>query len=79
MYNNKEIELKDYYTISEACEQLGLDTDKLRYLCVLEGIIPFRVDDGILGIGSYDIRRIERVLDEQEYKRNLPRSDGPWD
>lgn len=69
------LQRKQFYTIPEACKLLGLDTDKLRYQCLLHGILPASYK-GVLGLDENSFRRIGSALWIMQYTAKI---DGdPW-
>lgn len=78
MYDYKGLhELKVFYTISETCELLGLDMDKLRYQCVLNCILPRRMPDGTLGLDRYMFQLLNNALYERQCREGI-HDDNPW-
>lgn len=68
-------ELKNFYTISETCELLGLDTDKLRYRCLLHGIHPATYK-GVLGLDMRSFETLKNFLFMEQNSEAI--HEEPW-
>ncbi|MBD5155753.1 MAG: hypothetical protein HDT15_12030 [Oscillibacter sp.] len=68
--------LKEFYTIQETCELLGLEKDALREKCQECRIMPVRNELGEGGFVKYDFRKLHYAL-YCEDRRNQQEWD-PW-
>ena len=71
----ESIERARFHTIPEVCELLGIDTDKLRYQCLLHDIFPATYQ-GVLGL---DMRSFEIIRNALWMARYSDEAHGdPW-
>ena len=68
--------LKEFYTVQETCELLGLEKDALREKCQECRIMPVRNELGEGGFVKYDFRKLHYAL-YCEDRRNQQEWD-PW-
>ena len=68
-------EEKSFHTISEVCEILGLDMDKLRYQCLLHGIFPAQYK-GELGLDTRSLKIIGMTLFSERHSTGI--YEDPW-
>ena len=68
--------LKDFYTIEETCELLGVEKDVLKEKCRECRIMPVRNEQGEGGFAKYDFRQLHYAL-YCEDRKNQQEWD-PW-
>ena len=71
--------LKEFYTVDELVDLLGLDKATLKEKCSQYGIKPRRDEIGQWGLVKYDVRKLHNAL----YYENRPHGkkaedDDPW-
>lgn len=70
-----EYERNQFHTIPEVCELLELDMDKLRYQCLLHGILPATYK-GVLGLDMRSFQIISTALFVERCSAEA--HDDPW-
>lgn len=68
--------LKEFYTIPEACELLGMEKTELQMKCEQYGILPVRNETGQFGFVKYDFRTLHNKLYFEDRKEK--KEDDPW-
>lgn len=68
--------LKEFYTISEACELFEMSKADLKEKCSKHNITPTRNEIGDAGFVKYDIRRLHNKLyyEDREHQKEW----DPW-
>lgn len=66
-------ELKEFYTIPEVCDLLGLPKSELKALCQDLNIRPHKNEIGEHGLVKYDVRKLHNYLYHAADK-----DDDPW-
>lgn len=64
--------MKEFYTIQEACDLLELSKLQLKGECRTEGLEPIQDESGRYGFSTWMMRRIHNIL----YKREKGGSDS---
>jgi len=68
--------MKEFYTIPEACELLGMSKLELKLKCEEQNIHPTRNEIGEGGFTKYDIRKLHNKLYYED--RNHCKEWDPW-
>lgn len=68
--------LKEFYTISEACELLEMGKPDLQTKCEQYGILPVRNEKGVYGFVKYDFCNLHNKLYFEDRKEK--KDDDPW-
>ena len=68
--------MKEFYTISEACELLEMNKLELKLECEERGIWPIRNEIGEAGFSKYDMRKLHNILYYAE--RENKETWDPW-
>lgn len=66
-------ELKEFYSISEACDLLKLAKQELKSLCEELNIRPRKNEIGEYGLVKYDVRKLHNHL-----YHAVDKDDDPW-
>ena len=71
--------LKEFYTVDELVDLLGLDKATLKDKCSQYGVKPRRNEIGEWGFARYDVRKLHNKL-YYEDRPNVKRTedDDPW-
>lgn len=71
--------LKEFYTVDELADLLGLDKTTLKEKCEKYGIRPRRNEIGDWGLTRYDVRKLHNALYyEDRPSGRKAEDDDPW-
>ena len=71
--------LKEFYTVDELVDLLGLDKATLKEKCSQYGIQPRRNEIGEWGLDRYDVRKLHyKLYYENRLSGRKAEDDDPW-
>ena len=70
--------LKEFYTVDELVDLLGLDKATLKEKCSQYGIKPRRDEIGQWGLVKYDVRKLHNALYYEDRTNGRKAEDDPW-